>query len=412
MKKARNNNDIRIASQNVRGLKTNDKINELSATITQRGYFAVCLQETWRSGAESIDHKGNRFLFNGLEKHQHQSRRGEQGVAIVLNQDALAAWKAAGSVVYNEFGARIIAIRLTTKCNSIFLISAYAPVGVADEYLWEDFLINLETCISKKHRDDILIIGCDSNSSMGVSQLIENERKFDMNSIGKFGLSHRNNAGIRFSTYLETNSLVALTTYFRKKSYRTWTHPRSKLQHQIDHFITSKNSFNRFVDAGVMTPFIDSDHRAVFVKLRIRHNFVKRLTRRQRVARLDQNVLLSPQIKNLFCHRVNDLYRESDEIDSYSKLEKAMELAALTTLPKTFRPQPGWFSSNQARLNRLIEERNIAVALKIKRPTRNSAQRLRKARKELKAEIARSKNNWILNICEDINNPVSASKIH
>ena len=89
-----------------------------------------------------------------------------------------------------------------------------------------------------------------------------------------------------------------------------------------------------------------------------------------------------------------------------------MKLAALTTLPKTFRPQPGWFSSNQARLNRLIEERNIAVALKIKRPTRNSAQRLRKARKELKAEIARSKNNWILNICEDINNPVSASKIH
>ena len=89
-----------------------------------------------------------------------------------------------------------------------------------------------------------------------------------------------------------------------------------------------------------------------------------------------------------------------------------MKLAALTTLPKTFRPQPGWFSSNQARLYRLIEERNIAVALKIKRPTRNSAQRLRKARKELKAEIARSKNNWILNICEDINNPVSASKIH
>ena len=61
-----------------------------------------------KSSIESIDHKGIRFLFNGLEKHQHRSRRGEQGVGIALNTDALTAWKAAGSVIYNEFGARII----------------------------------------------------------------------------------------------------------------------------------------------------------------------------------------------------------------------------------------------------------------------------------------------------------------
>jgi len=219
MTKARNY-DIRIASQNARGLKTDDKIHELSTSMTQRGFFAVCIQETWRNGVESIDHEGNRFIFNGLEKHLHRSCRGEQGVAIVLNSDAMAAWKAAGSVVYNEFGARIIDIRLKTTTNGIFLISAYAPVGVADENIWEDFLTKLDTCISKKQPDDILVIGCDSNSSMGVSQL-NDTHKLDMNSVGKLGLSHRNNAGIRFSTYLETNSLVALTTYFRKKSYVT-----------------------------------------------------------------------------------------------------------------------------------------------------------------------------------------------
>ena len=389
MIKARKN-DIRIASQNVRGLKSNDKINELSTSIAQREYFAVCLQETWRNSTESIDHKGIRFLFNGLEKHQHRSRRGEQGVGIALNPDALTAWKAAGSVIYDEFGARIIAIRLKTKVNSIFLISAYAPVGVADDDVWEDFLSKLDSCISKKHPDDVLVIGCDSNSSMGVSQHTELHQS-ELNSIGKFGLKHRNNAGIRFSTYLETNSLVALTTYFQKTDYVTWTHPRSKLPHQIDHFITSKSYFNRCIDAGVTSPLIDSDHRAVFVKLRIHLNFTKRFTRRQRVARLDQKLLLKPRIKNLYCQRVNDFYLESDDTDSYSKLERSMELAAFTTLPKTIRPQPGWFASNQTRLEQLIKERNTAVSLKIRKPTRHSNERLKKARKQLKREVARSK---------------------
>ena len=54
---------------------------------------------------------------------------------------------------------------------------------------------------------------------------------------------------------------------------------------------------------------------------------------------------------------------ESDDTDSYSKLEQSMELAALTTFPKTIRPQPGWFASNQTRLEQLIKKRNTAVSL-------------------------------------------------
>ena len=44
---------------------------------------------------------------------------------IALSTDALTAWKDAGSKIYNEFGARIIAIRLKIKVKSIFLISAF-----------------------------------------------------------------------------------------------------------------------------------------------------------------------------------------------------------------------------------------------------------------------------------------------
>ena len=88
-------------------------------------------------------------------------------------------------------------------------------------------------------------------------------------SIGPFDLTHRNRAGIRFSTYLELNNLVAVTTYYKKNNYATWTNPKSKLPHQIEHIITQKNDFGRFRGAGETTPLIYSDHKAVRCELRI-----------------------------------------------------------------------------------------------------------------------------------------------
>jgi len=82
-----------------------------------------------------------------------------------------------------------------------------------------------------------------------------------MLSIGKFGLSHRNNGGTRFELH------VART--FVKRTKQLWRHPRSKLPHQIDHILTKKSDFFRFVDAAVTSPLLDSDQLAVKIKLRI-----------------------------------------------------------------------------------------------------------------------------------------------
>ena len=77
-----------------------------------------------------------------------------------------------------------------------------------------------------------------TNSSVGISNKCSHYGT--MRSIGPFGLTHRNGAGVCFSTYLELNNLVATTTFYKKNVYTTWTHPRSKLRHQIDHIITQK----------------------------------------------------------------------------------------------------------------------------------------------------------------------------
>ena len=169
----------------------------------------------------------------------------------------------------------------------IFLVSAYAPIGSADQSHWDDFMDKLDTCIARRLKGDIVVIGADTNSNMGVSN--RRNTSNPMNSLGNCGLRHVNNAGLRFNTYLETNNMVALTTCFQKRSYGTWIHPRSKLPHQIDHFITSKSEFCRFTDAGVTEPVIDSDHRAVMCKLRISARLKKRSTPRQKISKLDSS---------------------------------------------------------------------------------------------------------------------------
>ena len=112
----------------------------------------------------------------------------------------------------------------------LFLISAYAPIGNANQKLWDNFIEKLEICTNRKHPSDILVIGYDINSGIGTSNKRSNYGS--MRSIGPFGLTHRKRAGVRFIIYPEVNNLVAVTTYYKKNNYITWTHPRSKLPHQ------------------------------------------------------------------------------------------------------------------------------------------------------------------------------------
>ena len=128
-----------------------------------------------------------------------------------------------------------------------------------------------------------------------LTQVSSNKRSNygSMRLIGPFGLTHRKRAGVRFSTYLEVNNLVAVTTYYKKGNYTTQTHPKSKLSHQIDNIITQKNDFCRFIDAGATAPLIYSDHKAVMCKLRISVHLKKQSTPRQKLAKLNHSYLNS-----------------------------------------------------------------------------------------------------------------------
>ena len=218
-------------------------------------------------------------------------------------------------------------------------------------------LKKLKKGIGRKHPLDTAVIGCSTNSSIGTSYKRSNYGS--KRSIGPFGLTYPNRAGLRFNTYLEVHNLVAVTTYYKKNSYITWTHPRSKLTHQIDQIITHKNDFCRFIDAVATTPLIYSDLKSVIYKLRTSAHLKKRSTPRQNLAKLNHNYFHSQDTKTLFCQSIlNQLPTNRQTNCKYDELAHAMGKAAHETLPKRNRPQPGWFKQNEVNLKPLIEKRN------------------------------------------------------
>lgn len=134
-----------IVSQNLLGLKSEARLEEFFFSFKSRGLLAACVQETWRTGTDTLENGGCLLFLSGLK--EMKSNRGEQGVGIALGEHGVAAWKEAGSVLHNDFGGRIIAIRLQFrdargKLVCIFLVSAYCPIGSSDPEKWRSSWLN------------------------------------------------------------------------------------------------------------------------------------------------------------------------------------------------------------------------------------------------------------------------------
>ena len=137
-----------IWSQNLQGCKSTSCLAQLFDTFRRRRVFAACVQETWRVGEEDLLDGGCSLVSVGLSDAE-QSRRGSQGVGVLLSSAGLDAWKKANHEVHRDLGARVMAVRLVVRApdgteQGLFLVSAYAPVGCSSPALWDDFFGKLD----------------------------------------------------------------------------------------------------------------------------------------------------------------------------------------------------------------------------------------------------------------------------
>lgn len=102
-------------------------------------------------------------LFQGVLWNIVNSDSGSQGVGVGARHKGVIAWKAIGSELHSDFGARIIAIWLVlkdigNKDVSVFLLSAYAPVTNAPDNVWNEYLEKLIICIKQKCKSDTFMV--------------------------------------------------------------------------------------------------------------------------------------------------------------------------------------------------------------------------------------------------------------
>lgn len=87
------------------------------------------------------------------------------------------------------------------------------------------------------HAGDIIVTGGDFNSSIGTNsgcKILETDSKETRNremeasgGVGPFGIHHQNDAGRRLHSHIASKDFATCSTYFTKKQYGTWTHPRT-----------------------------------------------------------------------------------------------------------------------------------------------------------------------------------------
>ena len=114
--------------------------------------------------------------------------------------------------------------------------------------------------------------------------------------------------------FLNLHNLVALTSFFKKKDYGTGQHPRSRLQHNLDHMFVSSKDFMRFTNAETCRfgQFINIYHRGVKCCLRFAPHLRKKRNKRTRLMRLDYSQLLRHDTKHFFADIVVSMLGSSD----------------------------------------------------------------------------------------------------
>ena len=425
----------KLFTQNCRGAKTFDQMTILFNQMVKRRAFATFLQETWRIGDEEFMQGSQLFVGCGPCV---QVGRGSQGVGIMLGRSATAGWKLGGSIVH-RISPRVLALPISANDTlsraklGIYLITAYAPTSDKSAAEWDQYYTELSLAISLKPTGYVLVAGFDANASVGIGDSVCSSG-YGTASIGPYGVDWLNDAGRRFRSFLSLNELASLATFFRKPYYSSWMHPRSNRLYQIDHIIISRCDLKRFTDCGSCRgQLLDSDHRAVGCKMRMKVIIQKRADVRAKIIKLDYTPLRNDMEKQVtyasnvvkrLGRRIPGADGDAGQLwpgqirkdgsvqptshDTYDLLVKAMIAEAHASLETQVRSNPDWYEAKAPELEKLTAERDHALG-GCRAGTPGEREALTLARSKLQAATRRAKSDWIMAKVTKVNaNIVSA----
>ena len=177
----------------------------------------AALQETkWFGNA--VYHVGKSIVLTaGRETPQGcQPRQRGEGVAIVLTDHAVSAWKAGGEQ-WRSWGSRIIKATLgggSRKTSRLHILSCYAPTFAASRAEKDNFFNYLQEALDEIPPNETYVILGDFNARVGSRDLAEED--YWGKSRGPHGFGKMNDAGKELLSFLSLNEATAATRGFRR----------------------------------------------------------------------------------------------------------------------------------------------------------------------------------------------------
>ena len=412
---------MRFTFQNVRGLGdeqdgANAKLDELLHHIHNYGVDVAMIVESCRSQAEDLIVQARHWHCLFLHHPRPVTSKGRLGIGFLLSARAEKAYHRAGGW-HKHYGDRIFAIRLhwmdsKGKLVKFFLASAHAPTTNTPWTQRHDFYHLWQEMMAETASDEILVNGMDANAQLGVApraRVQHGRWEGECSAVlGPYGLPRANPAGQEVLEICETHSLCAPMSFFRHRRYATWTHPRWRTQHHLDHWLIWRRDLKRVSDARVHAgTTLYSDHQSIVLDFRLARNLAQRKPAKRGLA--NTHHLKEPGTLHAFrSHAVLHFQAAMEETNVplqhpthpvFQAAKDAVTSAANHVLPShDERRQPGWFCLGQAILLPLIQRRQRAEAhwhsstgtAKV-----HAAHTYAAARRALQAAVRKCKREWL-----------------
>ena len=400
----------RLTGQNVRGL-THLKLEKLVQFMKERRLLATSLMETWRvttEGWSTEELDGYLIIHHG--ETAKSCTRGRNGVAIILNPEARAAWELGGSWVRHSSNGRVLTVRLPIEGGKLLTVcSACAPTSGNTSEARQAFYDDVSGQTRSENQSNVLALFMDCNASMGVGARPGTWKQGDHRALGPWGNRHVNAAGQEMREWLQIEGLAAARTFFRPKGdkHDTWWHPRSKSGYSLDHVIVRKGQIGRVKQARTCSAVaVDSDHVPTYLELR-----VGRMQRRQKAVGQTKpaNIaaLRDPEKRRAFADAVGLAITDWHSAHPTASLEERAKVfrdipsaKALEVCGKRERREEGWFAAHREVLMELVAARNRAEAVSRRQHGQATLKRLKEARKALTRAVREAKAEEIAKMIE------------
>ena len=298
-------------------------------------------------------------------------QRGE-GVAIVLSGPAVKAWNSGGSR-WKAWSSRLVSAALKIGSNGIdvlHVVSCYAPTFAASREEKDKFYSMLQEILSSIPSQEHYVLLGDFNARVG-SRNKEDEWWHER---GPHGLGVLNDVGRELLSFCSVNGATVCNTWFQKKEIhkQTWQHPKSKQWHCIDYAIMRKVQCWRCLDVTVKRVAVcNTDHRMLWMKMKIGKKFSRRGTKERLVKRFDvaklqgqcEDVMGRELPKGKFvsgvCESLKRNWNQAGTAhEKWIMMRNVMCSVARSVLGQAERREADWFGESEDMLRPLFEKKS------------------------------------------------------